>query len=291
MIFKKPVNQNGPNRIVETPKASIATGYGPFGIETPTIHRIKRNISEFSRHRPVHLKILHSRQVQTDESDRGHLPLLGKPVAPPKLPQEPQHLPTTDSMASLGLKKQESSNFSMFKGKPFTDDPHIDPKAEISLLCQGMNSNDLYNYIDDVIDEFRAKTRVLTEEMNKPDKTASSIDEFTDTTTFYPDEHDVATFEVPKRSRKSDKTAPLDLSTIMSSEDDDEDEGNNHDEAVQHFVESRPFSNTTSNEVPPDGHDLDDDDESSTFINYTHSFEIDGSTGTDQDETLSNSTD
>lgn len=231
---------------------------------------LRRNFTELVRHRPWKpIKILESRHVQTEPPSQPvtattsyhtstDLPLLRFN----NKKQQNSQTSTTDS--SMFLKKQaDSSNFSMFKG---------------------MNSNDLYNYIDDVINQFRAKTNMLIQDDDDDDAT-QNLTEFSNTI-FYPEDREMyrnvedeivnlrsgQIMQNNGRMRRFDRIALQDLSTILSSDNEEAVNGMNQGgETAGDYVESRSFSK--EEEVNDD--DLEVDAESSTFINYTHSFEID----------------
>ena len=164
-------------------------------------------------------------------------------------------------------------------------------------MFKGMNSNDLFNYIDDVISQFRAKTRLLDDEEDERER--EKLSEFSGTI-FYPEDQETTTTTTTttgpslnrdetidmKRVKRSERLNVHELSTIMSSDDENEIVISSNDD--KNFVESKPFSN--SKESPNEDIDDDNEDESSTFINYTHSMEIDDESNDDEedenDETL-----
>lgn len=261
----------------------------PFQPYQPFQPILRRNFSEClsSKHRPWVIKPspTQNKQVQTD------LPILRPNVDVNKRStltstqqqQQQQFQQQTNSSSnntesSLFLKKQESSNFSMFKG---------------------MNSNDLFNYIDDVISQFRAKTRLLDDEEDERER--EKLSEFSGTI-FYPEDQETTATTTTttttgpslnrdetidlKRVKRSERLNVHELSTIMSSDDENEIVISSNDD--KNFVESKPFSN--SKESPNEDIDDDNEDESSTFINYTHSMEIDDESNDDEedenDETL-----
>lgn len=290
-------------------------------IDSPRV--VQRSFSELVRHRPWKpvMKILESKHVQT-EPPAPPPPTSHSSSRPINHPTTRTDLPPLHQRSTIGDKKQstvnnnysnatdssmylkrqqqqqESSNFSMFKG---------------------MNSNDLYNYIDDVISQFRAKTNMMLvgdqpidddEENN-----AASLSEFSNTI-FYPEDREINSRNpeddlVNLRSvairggggsivgvgRKFDRIALHDLSTILSSDNDEGGRqaaavgvGKHHEEQQQDqegYLESRSFTNNHSKESTQND-ELEVEGESSTFINYTHSFEIDESddVGDELDETL-----
>lgn len=256
-LYKKPVSQVAKN---ETPiyrvpcykpysKSEFQSEFPVISPRPSTAHPLRRQTTEMSKERPWPIKILQSRQVQTEPQPAETTSSVSNGLPQLKTDSRKQQQ-TTNTDSSLFLKKQESSNFSLFKG---------------------MNSNDLCNYIDDVINEFRAKTRLMEEDAET--EQVDGLAEFSDTI-FYPDDRDIVNIEM-RRPRIGERINLQDLSTIMSS--DNEAEVDQSQSKEGNFLQSRSFTNTKDS--PND--DLEDEAESSTFINYTHSFEIDESNGED----------
>lgn len=270
----------------------------PVITTSPRVSSVQRSFSELVRHRPwrsQHVKILESKHVQTEPTTSSHqrvdLPPVQRPTVPDKKQysqyhhhqqqQQPSHQ-STNTDSSMFLKKQESSNFSMFKG---------------------MNSNDLYNYIDDVINQFRVKTNMFEfdEDGGGGEENMANLTEFSNTI-FYPEDRELNQRRSPedelvnlrgRGGRKFDRVALNDLSTILSSDNDDGGGGGANKiievRANDGYLESRSFSNHGKEESTQNDEDLEVEAESSTFINYTHSFEIDDESDLLEDETLSNS--
>lgn len=168
----------------------------------------------------------------------------------PKLAQTTSIGENSQSASNNFNKKQqqESSNFSLFKG---------------------MNSNDLGNYIDNVINQFRLKAK-LTELAEPPD--TAKADDFSNDI-FYPEDHrddgDLA-------ERTATNVAPTNRTTNVNDSVQviATDRSNFHDASStrDNLLESRSFTHTPINVYPDAGGA--DDDENSTFINYTHSIEL-----------------
>lgn len=212
--------------------------------------QLKKSFNEFSKHRrPWLIKDL-------DKNNNNNSKIVGDNELP-KLSNNTYFDKTKSESSTAFLKKQESSNFSMFKD---------------------MNSNELGNYIDNVINQFRTKTKLLTPEATQDEE--DKVSEFSDTT-FYPDENERVEDDesVANKMRKSStetiKSNPMGFIKRSLKDEIIYSESEEEAEEEDNFLKSRSL-NQESNEGL--------EEESSTFINYTHSFELD-----DSDDTLDKS--
>lgn len=131
----------------------------------------------------------------------------------------------------INEKNQESSNFSLFKS---------------------MNSNELGNYIDNLIQNFRIKAHICEPEVENKDF---------NNTIFYPEsKEDIFV------SKEEKSESIVDISKICKNDNTSFDKSSFHTQSLTNLLESRAFE---------DEKDDDLNEESTTFINYTHSFEID----------------
>lgn len=130
----------------------------------------------------------------------------------------------------INEKNQESSNFSLFKS---------------------MNSNELGNYIDNLIQNFRVKAHLYDPDVENKDFNNAI---------FYPEnKEDVFMC----KEKKSESIA--DISKICKNDDTSFDKSSFRTQSLTNLVESKAFEDEKDDGL----------NESTTFINYTHSFEID----------------
>lgn len=142
----------------------------------------------------------------------------------------------------LNEKNQESSNFSLFKS---------------------MNSNELGNYIDNLIQNFRVKAHICEPQVENT--------HFNNNAIFYPENKEDSL--VSKKEQNSDHQSVDDISKICKNDNTSFDKSSFQTQSLTNLVESRAFEEEVKD---------DELNESTTFINYTHSFEIDEESLDDQ---------
>ncbi|CAF0794923.1 unnamed protein product, partial [Brachionus calyciflorus] len=145
------------------------------------------------------------------------------------------------------LKNQESSNFSLFKS---------------------MNSNELGNYIDNLIQQFRIKANLCEASVVENTQFNNVI--------FYPENKEdsfVDKKEEDVLKEAKDEKSIEEVSKLVKNDNTSMDKSSFRTESLTNLIESKAFD---------EDQDVQDEDlnESTTFINYTHSFEI------DEEETL-----